>query len=497
MNYWAIRYIVGGVIALVALSMVIPLAFALILREGTAMSFVVPAALALAAGLLMRRGAKPGTIGIHEALIIVSGAWCAAALVGALPYWLSGTLPDPVDALFEAISGITTTGSSVVADIEALPRSFLVWRSLLNWLGGLGIIVLFVAVVPRVGFEGNQLFRAEMPGVTQEKLRPRIRESGRLLWLFYVALTVVLACLLWAAGLPLFDASMHALTTISTGGASTRNLSVGAFANPTAEWIIALFMFLGATNFTLLYRCVLHGEFAALVKNREFQAYVAVVLIAAGLMAGDLAQTGMGASVSGRAAVESAASPVNVGDTVRAAVFQAVSVVSTTGFVSTGNAAWPTAASTILFLLMFTSGMAGSTAGGPKMIRIAIAVKYGFLGVLKLLHPRSVTHLRLGELKISEQVAAAVGSFLFLYMLIFAVSCVVLSFAGADPATTATAVIASLGNVGHGFGIAGPFPNLAIQPAWVKLYLCLLMLIGRLEIYSVLVLFLPSFWSRK
>lgn len=482
MNYRAIRSIVGSVIALVALGMTIPLAFALALGEATAFSFAVPAVLALVIGLLLRRGETFENIGIHEALIVVSGSWCAAALVGAVPFWLSGLLPNPVDALFEAVSGITTTGSTLVADVEALPRSVLVWRSLLNWLGGLGIIVLFVAVVPRLGFEGNQLFRAEMPGVTKEKLRPRIREAGRLLWMLYVVLTIVLACLLWAAGLPLFDAAMHALTTISTGGASTRNLSVGAFANPTVEWIIALFMFLGATNFTLLYRCILHGEVSDLVNNREFRSYVAVVLVAAGLIAVDL--------LSSQA--------LGVGEAVRIAIFQSISVVSTTGFVSTGSAVWPTAAAMILFLLMFTGGMAGSTSGGPKMIRIVVAVKHGFLGVLKLLHPRSVTHLRLGELKISEQTATSVGSFLFLYMLIFAVSCAVLSFAGTDFATTAIVVISSLGNIGQGFGIAGSsFANLAAQPEWVKLFLCLLMLIGRLEIYSVLVLFLPSFWSRK
>lgn len=493
MNYLAIRHIMGSVITLVALCMTIPLACALFWGEATASSFAVPAVLALGIGLLLRRGTTLGSIGIHEALIIVTGTWVVAALTGAVPFFMSGYLPNPIDALFEAVSGITTTGSTVVTDLEVLPRSILVWRSLLNWLGGLGIIVLFVAIVPRLGFEGNQLFKAEMPGLAADKLRPRIRESGRLLWMLYVVLTLVLALLLWAVGLPLFDAVLHALTTISTGGASTRNLGVGAFANPWAEWIISLFMFLGATNFTLLYRCIRHGELSALGKNREFQVYVAVVFGAAALIAVDLLRAGEPPA----AGVPMSTGPIGMGDAVRAAIFQAVSVVSTTGFTSTGDAAWPSGAVVVLFLLMFTSGMAGSTAGGPKMIRIAIAVKHGYLGLMRLLHPRSVTHLRLGDLKISEQTAAAVGSFLFLYALIFAVSCVVLSFAGADLATTAAVAIASLGNVGQGFGAAGPFASFSAMPGWVKLFLCLLMLVGRLEIYSVLVFFLPSFWLRK
>ena len=481
MNVSVIRHTVGSVITLVAVFMAVPLVCALLLGESTAVSFAIPAVVALAVGLLLQRGPLAGSMGIHEAYIIVTGAWCLAAVAGAAPFFLSGVLASPIDAVFESMSGITTTGSTVLTDLEALPRSILMWRALLNWLGGLGIIVLFVAVVPRLGVEGNQLFKTEMPGPTAEKLRPRIRESGRLLWVLYVLLTLALAGVLWTAGIPWFEAIVHAFSTVSTGGSSTLNQSVGAFANPWAEWIIALFMFLGATNFALLYRCIRRGEFGLLAKNGEFQAYLGVVLGASALIALDLVREGRAPFV----------------DAARAAVFQVVSVVSTTGFTSSGDTAWTPAAATVLFFLMFTSGMAGSTAGGPKMIRTVIAVKHGFLGMLRLLHPRSVAHLRLGELKISEQMTLAVGGFLVLYLLVFAFSCILLSFAGLDLVTAAAVAISSLGNIGQGFGLAGPYESYASAPGWVKLYLSLLMLVGRLELYSVVVLFQPSFWSRK
>ncbi len=505
MNAAAVRYLIGSMIALVGAAMAAPLVFALVTGEGagagtaagpaaglvpagmawgTPAAFAVPMVVALVLGLLLRRGAREhhaDEIGIHEVVIVVVGAWCAAALIGAAPLWLSGALPDPVDAWFEAVSGFTTTSATAFFDVERQPRSILLWRSLLNWLGGLGIVVLFVSVFPRLGVGGNQLFRTEMSNVAAEKLRPRIREAAKALWGLYTGLTAAAALLLWAAGLPLFDAALHALSTVSTGGFSTRNAGIGAFANPLAESVTAVFMFLGATNFSLLYRAVRRGEVGALLQSREFRAYVGVTLGAALLAAANLWGTGL----------------LPTGEALRVALFQVVSVISTAGISVADPEAWPAGAAAVVFALMFVSGMSGSTAGGPKMIRILIAAKHGFYGLLKLLHPRSVTQMRLGELKVPDSLVMAVGSFLFLYLLVFLISFVVLSFAGMDMVTAASTAIASLGNTGAPLGQLGPYGSYAALPAWLKLYLSAVMLVGRLEIYGVLLLFLPSFWSRK
>lgn len=481
MNHAAIRYAVGSLVALLALFMLIPLLFAVAAGEKTVAAFAVPAGVALALGLLLRRGRSTGELGVHEAMVIVSVGWTCAAVAGAFPFMLSGTLPDPVDALFEAVSGITTTGATTFPDVERLPRSILLWRALLNWLGGLGIVVLFVSLLPRPGIGGVQLMKAEMPGMTAEKLRPRIRETGRLLWGLYLALTLLLFTLLWAVGIPLFDAVVHALATVSTGGVSTRNASIAAFGNPWAEVLITFFMLLGATHFGLLYRFVRRGEAGPLLKNREFQTMLGVIGVATALIAWDLWRTG-GAPFAAAW---------------RLALFQAVAVVSTTGFAAADYTTWTPAAVAVLTALMFTSGMAGSTSGGPKMIRIAIAVKHGVFAVRRLLHPRAISPMRLGELTVTDQLAAAAGGFLFLYLSVFAVSLVILSFAELDQVTTGSMVIASLGNIGPGLGAVGPNASYGFLPAWVKLYLSFLMLVGRLEIYSVLVLFLPSFWARK
>lgn len=484
MNLSTVRYLIGSLISLVGISMIAPLAYAVAVGEPTIIAFSVTCGFSLALGWMLRRGGlvhQTEDIGIHEVMIVVVGAWCGAALVGAAPFFLSEVLPNPIDALFESVSGFTTTSATVFANVEVQPRSILIWRALLNWLGGLGIIVLFVSVFSRLGVGGNQLFRAEMSSLTTEKIRPRIHETAMLLWGLYTGLTAIAALLLWAVGIPLFDAVLHALSTVSTGGFSTRNTSMAAFANPGADVIITVFMFLGATNFALLYRCFRHGEAGALTRNREFQAFLGVALGAGLLVAMGLFSTGQ----------------AHLGSALRVGMFQVVSIISTTGFATADYTWWPPQAVTVLFAAMFISGMSGSTAGGPKMIRIVIAAKHALNGIVKLLHPRSVLQMRLGDLKISDQLTMAVGSFLFLYLLVFVASFVILSFAGFDIATTASMAIAALGNIGTGFGTLGPFHNYALLPGWVKLYLSFLMLLGRLEIYSLFIVFLPSFWSRK
>lgn len=552
MNLTAIRSLIGSVIVLVGLALAAPLIFAAVTGEPTVVAFAVPMGLSLAVGWLLRwRNARrvrtldgsPGgvhtaspvgedDIGIHEGVIVVVSAWCSASLIGAVPFLLSGALTNPIDALFESISGLTTTSATVFTDVETQPGSILVWRALLNWLGGLGIVVLFVSIFPRLGMGGNQLFRTEMSNVASEKLRPRIRETAKLLWGLYVGLTVTAALLLWAVGVPLFDAVLHALSTVSTGGFSTRNAGIAALANPMAEWVLIVFMFLGATNFALLYRTIRRGEARALLLNREFQTFGAValgaaLLVAFYLLAEGSADLGMGVGSGSVVGAESGlamdagsgagtgqvieaeiatetgstggSGPANSGfwDVLRLSLFHVVSLITTTGVAAADYTEWPSLAGMLLFALMFVSGMSGSTSGGPKMIRILIAAKHGFHGIIRLLHPRSVIQMRLGDLKVPDPLTMAVGSFLFLYFFAFAASSVILSLAGLDVITTASMAIASLGNIGPAFGDLGPFDNYAFLPNWVKLYLSFLMLLGRLEMYSLLVLFLPAFWTRK
>ncbi len=481
MNWSAVRQVVGNLVTLFGLFMLIPLTLAGIEGETTVVAFGVGFAVATLLGLALRMGAASTDIGTHEAFVIVSTGWCLVGLLGAIPFYFSGAFVTPVDAVFESVSGFTTTGATVLTNIEGQPRSILLWRALTQWLGGLGIVVLFISIFPKLGFGGIQLFKAEMSGLTAQKIRPRIRQTGRLLWGLYLGLTLVEFALLWLAGLSLFDAALHALTTISTGGFSTRNASVEAFANPAVEWIIALFMFLGGTSFVLLYRLVRHGEGRAVLRSREFQAYCGVTIVASLIVA---------LSVWG-------SDYASFGDALRKATFQVVTILTTTGFSTANFAEWGTPALAVLFSLMFMGAMAGSTSGGPKLIRIVVAAQHAFLGFRRMLHPRAVTHVRLGDVKVSDSLTMAVGGFLFLYLLIWFVSFIVLTFLGLDVFDTASLAITSLGNIGPGFGTLGPTENFAFLPDAVKLFSALLMIVGRLEIYGFLMLFLPSFWMHK
>ena len=401
------------------------------------------------------------------------------AVFGMLPYILSGVIPQISSALFEAISGTTTTGATVLTDIEVVPKGILYWRSLTQWIGGMGIVVLTVAIFPILGIGGIELFVAEAPGPTSDKIHPRIQETAKRLWLVYVALTGLLAILLALAGMSWYEAINHAFTTMATGGFSTRNDSIAAFAHlPLIQYLIIAFMFLSGTNFTLIY-FGLKGKFSKVWKSDEFRAYlslVALLTIVVTLVV--KTKTGLGWENS-----------------FRDSLFQIVSVITTTGFVSADYTAWGSSMTMLFFIMLFLGASAGSTSGGIKLIRHLVFFKNSILEFKRILHPRALVPLKLNGQVVTGRILMHIIIFLLLYLILFVIGVIGASIMGLDFMTAVGAVATSLGNVGPGIGNVGPVDNFAWLPEHLKLFLAFLMLLGRLEIFTILVLFTPYFWK--
>lgn len=480
MNYTSVAGFLGLLLTYVALAMLFPAAVSWYYGDGGTIAFVAASGLTLAVGLILRWRCKVTALTRRDAFAITTLGWLATALFGALPFWLSGVIPSFVDAFFEAVSGVTTTGATVIADIESVPHGLLLWRSLLQWLGGMGIVVLTIAVLPQLSVGGMELFKAEVPSPIPERLSPRLRETSIIMWRIYIAITIVLAALLTLSGMGLFEAVLHALVTVPTGGFSTRATSIQAFDNGLIELILAFFMLLCGTNFSLIHKAVSTRSLRCIVRDPEFRVYLGIVVV------GTLMIT---------------ASLWNLADygpwgALRHAAFQTISIVTTTGFATTDFALWPPLASLVIVLLMFVGGSAGSTAGGVKVLRHMVVVKHSYRELLKLVHPRAVRPVRIGTRPISEVVIAGVLGFVIIYMLLFGLGTLAIAAYGVDLKTAASAVAGSLGNVGPGLGNVGPMGTYAAFAPTAKLVLAFLMLIGRLEIYTVLVLLLPAAWER-
>lgn len=471
----------GYLLVFMGLAQGFPLAWAFYLGSPDRTAFVLSMTLTLAVGFALRRWfPRPLDLGIREAVITVVCGWLVAGLAGSLPFVLSGVVPHWTDAWFESVSGLTTTGATVLEKLEDQPAGILMWRAMLQWLGGMGIIVLFIAVFPKLGVGGTQLLAAEVTGPVVEKLTPRIRHTASLLWKIYLALTGALMLLLLLCGLPLYDAILHVLSTISTGGFSNRTWSVGSFQNAVAEWVLALFSFLGGVNFALLYRVLWLREFRHL-RNSELLAYIALIIVASALVAASLWSSG---------------STGQWGEALRQAIFHVISILTTTGFATANYDAWPPLARTVLFTLLFVGAMAGSTSGGPKIFRFLVLFKDLLRGFRQMVHPHSTVSLTIDGHPVGERVASGVAQFFFAYGLLFFVSVIVLSVEGYDLVTTATAVLGALGNVGPGLGLVGPYENYAFFSPWAKQYLTFLMIAGRLEVITVLALLTPDLWRR-
>jgi trk system potassium uptake protein TrkH len=419
---------------------------------------------------------KNKNIGKREGFMIVTTAWTVISLFGSLPYLISGAIPSFTDAYFETISGFTTTGASILNNIEALPKNILYWRAMTHWIGGMGIIVLSVAILPFLGVGGMQLFVAEMPGITPDKLHPRITGTAKRFWGIYVLLTLVEILLLWAGEMNLFDSVCHSFATLATGGFSTKNNSIAGFT-PYSQYIIIIFMFLAGTNFTLHYFS-LHGQFKKVVKNEEFKVYFYVTLVVAVVLTAGLI-------FFMNKDVETA---------FRDALFTVVSILTTTGFVTADYILWPSYLWMLIFALMFLGGMAGSTGGGVKIIRHILLIKNSWTELKRSIHPNAVIPVKYGKRIVNRQIIFNVMAFFLIYILFFSLGTFVMALIGLDFESSVGASIASLGNIGPGIGGVGPVENYSFIPPLGKWMLSFLMLIGRLELFTVLVIFSPSFW---
>jgi trk system potassium uptake protein TrkH len=477
--------VVGLLQVFVALSMLAAGGVAIGYGDGDAFGFFASAAITLAVGGTIYLHTRfKADVTIREGFAIVTLAWAATAFFGSLPYLLTGTITSPVAALFEAMSGFTTTGATVFSEVESLPHGILFWRSLTHWLGGMGIIVLVIAVLPFLGVGGMQLFKAEVPGPTPERLRPRIRQTAKLLWLVYVGLTAAETVLYKLGGMSLFDAVNHSFATMATGGFSTRNASLGAFDSPYIHWVTIVFMYLAGINFTLHFRAV-SGSFV-FFRDQEWRFFTYVVLCASAsiavvnLLGGGYAGTGAGAE-----------------EVVRDAAFQAVSIITTTGFVSVDYEAWVPGAQLVLFALFFVGGMAGSTGGGIKAMRVLLLLKQTGNELRRHLHPKAILLTRVGTKPVREEVLANVVGFVILYLLLCLAGAIVMGLMGMDLMTAIGASIATMGNVGPGFGGVGAIDNYGWMSDPALAVLSFFMLVGRLEIYTVLLLFHPETWKRR
>jgi trk system potassium uptake protein len=409
-----------------------------------------------------------------EALGVVAGTWILVAHAAAIPYYVNGM--GPVDAFFEAMSGLTTTGATVMQDFSQYGRGLFFWRAMTQWLGGLGVIALFVAVLPRLSIAGRQLFFAEATGPTDEKLTPQIRKTAAALWTVYAGLTALQVLALRLAGMDLYDSVCHAFTTLSAGGFSPHPESIAGYDSPAIEWVVIVFMFLAGANFALYYRA-LRGERTVLPRDEEFRAYAGIVLIATSLVA-----------------VLLAAADAGLVERIRLSLFQVLTILTTTGYASADFELWNDQAKVVLFVLMFIGGCAGSAAGGPKVVRQVLIARYTLLELRRTVHPRGVLPVKLGGRVVPEDVMRAVLVFLLFYLLVFAVCAVVVVALGADLVTGITASIASVGNIGPGFGAVGPMASYADLHPISKIVLTLAMWVGRLEVVTVLALLRPEVW---
>ncbi|AGB41466.1 potassium uptake protein, TrkH family [Halobacteroides halobius DSM 5150] len=470
---------IGILLVFVGASMLLPILVSLYYREIDGIAFIVSMGFTIICGQLLRKFAteKEG-IRHREGFAIVTLGWLIIPIFGALPLMLAGTFDSFVNAFFESVSGFTTTGATVIMSLESLSHTILFWRSLMHWLGGMGIIVMSIVILPELA-GSMQLFKAEVPGPVHDRLKPRIRETAKTIWVIYIILTCLQTIILYFNDIPLFDAVIHSFGTISTGGFSSRTLSVRAYDSVVIDAIMSFFMFLGGINLTLHYQC-LKGNIKSLFKDKEFRFYALIVASSIILI-----------TINLRFQVYNSFT-----EALRYASFQVTSIISTAGFATVDYDIWPPFSRGILLILMFIGGCAGSTAGGIKVIRIYALMKKGFQELHKLIHPRAVTSLKIGNRAVSDEVSTSILGFFFLYIIVFVISTVTLTSFGIDLVSSISAVAATLGNIGPGLGLIGPLNTYVPLPITGKLLLSFCMILGRLEIYTVLVFLLSGFWRK-
>ncbi len=444
-----------------------------------AASFLLTCGAGFILALLFEKSETRISLTRREGFLIATLAWVSAAAFGGLPFLIHGVTPTFTDSFFETMSGFTTTGASVLSGLDHLPRGLLFWRAFTQWLGGMGIIVLAIAVLPVLGVGGMQLYKAELPSPVKDKISPRIVDTAKLLWGVYVAISLAEFLLLMLGGMSAFDAACHTFTTMATGGFGNYDASIAHFRSLYIEGVIIFFMLLAGINFTLHYR-LLTGDIKSFVGDGELRFYLLIIVIAAAVVTMDLHLNLF----------------YTLDRALRASLFQVVSILTTTGFVTDNFDQWPLPSRIILLLLMFIGGCAGSTGGSIKCLRILLIIKHSYLEFYRLIHPHAVVAIKLGKRTVPADVMASIRSFFFLFISTAIVATLCLAFTGLDLISAFSAVAATLGNVGPGLGLVNPASNFAEVPTAGKWVLSFCMLLGRLEIFTVLVLLIPDFWKK-
>ena len=489
MHVKTILNILGAMLALTGFTMVVPALIAWGYNEPDLVGHLQSMGICMGIGIpvwLFTR--KSRSLNNKDGFAIVTLAWLLIALAGAMPFYLSGAIPNFTDAWFESMSGVTTTGATIIGNpntlphlpngIESLNHGVLYWRSFIQWIGGMGIIVFTIAILPLLGAGGVQLFKAEVPGPVADKIRPRVKETAKILWMVYVGLTAAEAILLSISGMPWFDAICHAFTTMPTGGFSTQNASIAAYANPAIHYIIILFMFIAGVNFTLHFRS-LTGNLKLCFKDLEFLAYIGITFAATLFIFLNISST-QGDWTH---------------DNFLSSLFQSVSILTTTGYGSADYEIWPFFSQFLILNIMFIGGMGGSTGGGMKVARIIVLVKYAATETRRMVHSRAIIPIRIGDRYIGEDVVRNTLGFFLFYMSIFGITALILTTLNLDIESAIGAAASAIGNIGPGLGAFGPTDNYALLHPIGKWMLTFCMLLGRLEIFTIMVLFSRTFWK--
>lgn len=482
MNLRNIFHILGIFVLMIGAAMLPAFVLSAALHEEAWSAIGLAALVTMAAGLAMYvfvpRTGERINLSHREGFVIVTLAWVLASAFGGLPFLFSGVVPTYCDAFFETMSGFTTTGASVMSNLDGTSRGILFWRALTQWLGGMGIIILSIAILPLLGVGGMQLFKAEIPSPVKDKITPRITETAKNLWLVYIAISAVEFVLLVLGGMSAFDAVCHTFATMATGGFGNYDASIAQFNSLYIEIVIIAFMFIAGTNFALHFR-LFKGDARPFFRDPEFRFYVSVVLLATATITLDLRSHFS-----------------TFGEALRHAAFQVVSILTTTGYITVNFDLWPIPSKVILLFLMFIGGCAGSTGGAIKCLRFMVVIKQTFIELTRLIHPHAVLSVKIAKVAVPPEIVSSIRSFFFLYIALAMAATLTLTFLGVDMLTSVSGVAATIGNVGPGMGVVNAHSNYAELPQAAKWILSLCMLLGRLEIYTVLVLLVPDFWKK-
>jgi trk system potassium uptake protein len=481
LNSKVIIKIMGLLLIGESIAMLFPLIVSLLYSGSDILSFIISIFITFLFGLLAFYFGKKGNdqIGKREGYVIVASVWIFFSFFGALPFVIQGHIPSYTDAFFETMSGFSTTGSSILEDIESLPHGLLFWRSMTQWLGGMGIIVLSLAILPIFGIGGMQLFIAEVPGPTLDKLRPRISQTAMHLWGIYFIFTIAETVLLTIGGMSFFDAICHSFTTMATGGYSTKQASIAYWDSAYIQYVIVLFMFLAGTNFTISYYAI-HRKFNKIRGNEEFKWYCYFTIFFSFIIAVGLFFT----------------TNLGIEKSIRDSIFQVVTIMTTTGYATTDYMGWYPVLIILLFALFFFGGSAGSTGGGIKIVRIVLLLKNGWYEFRRLIHPNAVIPVTINKRMVTDQIMLNVLAFFMIYIIVFFGSVIILTFTEPDLPSAMGAVATSMGNIGPGLGKFGPAFTFYSMSDFGKWFLSFLMLLGRLELFTILVLFTPAFWKK-